>query len=207
VCCTVGWGGPGVEQWNGRWHSQPYWGSGSYCYNNQPYTQSDNQVPRQALDGLTGGVARTDQTPPPTQDTTPPPASVEDTKVHQPRIQQYCQTGYTTELPAVEHRPRPPEHQSVSMHPGQEGKLGPSVVTSYSEEKTAARQDTLQNPLPFNERGGPAPPSQPLLPSGQHTDQYSRPWETCKESDRPTGSPARKRRSRWEQPAGQCCCV
>ena len=199
-----------MEQWNGQWHPQPFWSS-SYCYSNQAYsyTQSDNQVPRQALiqqDGLAGGVARTDQTPPPTQDTTPPPASVEDTRVHQPRIQQYCQTGYTTELPAVEHRPRPPEPQSVSMHPGQEGKLAPGVVASYSEEKTASRQDTLHNPLPFNERGGPPHGPQPLLPSGPHTGPYSQPWEACKDSNRPTGSPARKRRSRWEQPAGQCSC-
>lgn len=201
-CYSVGWGGaPGVNQWNGQWHSQPYW-SGPYCYGNQTYTHSDNQVQKQVLtqqDGL-GAVARTDQTPPPTcQDATPPPAPVEgmkDSGVHQPRIQQYCQTGYTT-VPAVEHRANLPDQ--FQPHPGQVGKLAPSVqyATSYSAKKTAAHQDNLHNALPVNEKDAPPPQSQ-LLQTESHT---GRPWDGCRESDRP--SPARKRRSRWEQPAGQ----
>ena len=116
------------------------------------------------------------QTPPLPK--TPPPASVEDTRVHQPRIQQCCQTGCTTELPAVEHRPRPPEPQSVSMHPGPEGKLAPGVLASCSEEKTAARQDTFYNPL-FNERGGPSQPSFLVGHTQAHTASHGRPVKTA----------------------------
>lgn len=237
--CVTGWGGgaPGVEQWNGQWPPQSYWG-GTYAYGNQAcgYTQPGNQMKIQQptqQDGGCMGMVRTDRTPPPPahQDATPPPAAVEGLKdhgVHQPRIQQYCQAGYTTELPAVVGERglqlplgHPVQAQTAHPPPEQAGKLelvAPNVeaTASYSVEKATAHQNVISKPqdaLPLREQerpcGLPPPePQQQFLQTKHHNvGQYDRSWEGRRETEgacnRPFGSPARKRRSRWEQPAGQ----
>ena len=75
-----------MDQWNGQWPTQP-----GYPYNYQGYSHPTLSV----------GVSHADQTPPSQQQeaTPPPPGVIEEGRVHQPRIQQYSQAGYTTELP------------------------------------------------------------------------------------------------------------
>ena len=71
-----------------------------------------------------------DRTPPPPpthNDTTPPPAIVDG--IHQPRIQQYSHTGYTTELPAV---PNTLQHTSQ-----------PSITTSHTKSNDQQNKSCL----------------------------------------------------------------
>ena len=176
VLC-VGWGsGASVDHWNGHWPPSQW--NVPYNNNNQTsygYAQSGGKWESGGV-----GVARQDHTPP--QDATPPPpAAVEDLRIHQqPRIQQYSQTGYTTELPAV---PQPPLPREEPANP----------EPTYTDNK---KTEHGSSPLKEQDgsRGGLLPVPEQLVPSHQPVGQYRQTWE-----DRRDTPPSKKRRSRWEQ--------
>ena len=198
-----------MEQWNGQWPPQPYWGGG-YNYVNQGYaqpaTQPGPQQPAQQ-DSSSVGVARTDQTPPPArQDATPPPAAMAEVKgqgLHPPRIQQYSgEAGYTTELSAVGGGQAPVQGEQAP--PPSEGALpagqGTIFPTAGQPRPSLPVEDTVPDrPVevqPPSMPGGP-PGLQP--PLQLHSEQPSG-ESSAEQLVRPA---ARKRRSRWEQPTGE----
>ena len=158
-----------MDQWNGHWPPQPVYWSSSYNYANQSYPTDVVAQP--------APVSRLDKTPPSqNQDATPPPppAAAEEDRLHQPRIQQYSQAGYTTEFPP----------------------LGPS-----QPPKTSGQQALLSTAGGMQQAEPERP--QALLPlPAKFAQQQSgdRSWSERRGEDQP---PARKRASRWEQPPSQ----
>lgn len=179
-----------MDQWNGQWPPQSNYWSTPYNYGSvQPVSQSQQQD--------TGySVTTADRTPPPPrQDATPPPPAAEDSRgVHQPRIQQYSQTGYPTELPAVaQPPPAPPLPPSAT----------PTLTVTYAEKKEGSLP-TQHSELSVVKKGGGLLPLPDSQPQSQHTvyhqlgSQYGQPWERGRERA-DVQPPIKKRRSRWEQ--------
>ena len=202
-----------MGQWNGQWPPQSTYWTGLYnsCGNQTyGYAEPGQQPLQQDI-----GCARPDQTPPPPhQEATPPSptAVVEEHGVHQPRIQQYCHAGYTTQPVGDRQAGYITQPMGDPPLPQQVGKLNPSVEASYSEEKAhqnctvSTQHSTLPLKDPDKPKGLLPVPPQLQQQLEQPVGQYGQSWEGRRETECVQQPPARKRRSRWEeqQPAGQC---
>lgn len=154
-----------MDQWRGQWpHQHTYWNNTNVDGQNYGYSNSGAAM-----------TATSNQTPPPNQlkEATPPSSlAPAGGRLQQPRIQQYSQAGYTTELAPSQQtdgtQPVSQETKTQSLLPLPPQQSGGKIFSEKKEDQPPARKRASRwDPPPPLPTATPTPPTPPPPLSGK----------------------------------------